>query len=164
MTPPGALVLMELSSNEPVAAAERFVAGRPLADRQVPRRDTRREGGFMSCFRIPGFLMAACVLLALVGASDAWARPQYYKAFVGRYAKVKAARTVRCYVCHVKGKSKETRNVYGTALRKALASKNVKDATKIAEAMKKAEAQKSAIEGKTFGDLLKAGKLPASTQ
>ena len=37
-----------------------------------------------------------------------------------------------------------------------------KDEAKIKEAFTKTEKEKSAIEGKTFGDLLKDGKLPAS--
>ena len=36
----------------------------------------------------------------------------------------------------------------------------VRDTAK--EVLKKAEAEKSAVDGKTFGDLLKDGKLPAS--
>ena len=56
---------------------------------------------------------------------------------------------------------KEKKN-YGMAFGKGLSEKNLKDEEKIKEVLKKAEAEKSAVDGKTFGDLLKDGKLPAS--
>ena len=110
-----------------------------------------------------GLLVLGGFLLAGLAANTAQARPQYYKAFTAKYANVTAAKTARCYVCHVKGKSKRQRNNYGSCLAKLLGAKNVKDSAKIDAAFKKAEAADSAIEGKSFGDLLKAGKLPAST-
>jgi len=58
--------------------------------------------------------------------------------------------------------NKKKRNNYGMALRKALGKKNVKKSDVIKKALKSIESGKSAVAGKTFGDLLKAGKLPAS--
>ena len=57
---------------------------------------------------------------------------------------------------------KKEKNNYGAAFGKALGAKNEKDGEKIKAALIKAEGEKSAVDGKTFGDLLKDGKLPAS--
>ena len=81
----------------------------------------------------------------------------------------------KCYVCHVKGQKKKVRNVYGEALSKLLDKDNFKAARRKAEpdkamaevqaALEKVEAMKvdpKAADSPTFGDLLKAGKLPAA--
>ncbi len=109
-------------------------------------------------------LGGGALLIGSVLYSGADARPQYKSAFEKKYPKVKAANKITCDVCHVKGeKNKKKRNNYGTALAKAI-KKNQKDKAKIAEALHKTEKEKSAIKDKTFGDLLKDGKLPASTK
>ena len=53
---------------------------------------------------------------------------------------------------------------FWTALEKALGAKNVKDKAKVGAMMTKIEKEKSAVKDMTFGDLIKAGKLPASTK
>ncbi|MFM7846545.1 MAG: hypothetical protein ACKOBW_14265 [Planctomycetota bacterium] len=98
---------------------------------------------------------------ALLAPGEAWARPQYSKNFIAHYTEVKAAAEAKCGICHP-GMDKKEKNNYGMAFGKGLSEKNLKDDEKIKEALKKAEAEKSAVEGKTFGDLLKDGKLPAS--
>lgn len=105
-----------------------------------------------------GFVVAFVAVAML--RNEAQARPQYCKLFIGHYTEVKAAAEAKCGICHV-GEKKSDRNNYGIALSKAVA-KNEKDEAKIKEALTKVEAEKSAVEGKTFGDLLKAGQLPAS--
>lgn len=105
-------------------------------------------------------LTLACAFV-FSGMQSAEARPNYLKEFTAKYPDVKEAGTQKCNVCHM-GKSKKDRNPYGMAVGKALGAKKVKDADKIKEAYGKAEKEKSAVEGKTFGDLLKDGKLPAS--
>ncbi|MGB4739433.1 MAG: hypothetical protein WBH50_14645 [Fuerstiella sp.] len=60
-------------------------------------------------------------------------------------------------------KDKKKRNDYGVALTKTLGEKNVKDADKIKEALTKAEAEKNA-DGKTYGELIKAGELPGKAE
>ena len=54
------------------------------------------------------------------------------------------------------------RNDYGKAFGTALGpdAKSVKDADKVKAALEKAAKEKSSTEGKTFGDLIKEGKLP----
>ncbi len=97
----------------------------------------------------------------LTTAQVAHARPDYNKAFWALYEKElgKEAETVKCGACHF-GQEKKNRNDYGKAMGEGLEKKNEKDAEKIKAALKKAEGAKSATEGKTFGDLIKEGKLP----
>lgn len=104
-----------------------------------------------------GAVLAALVFV--VTAQDAQARPKYMGGFKEAYpALVSQADTVKCNVCHF-GDKKTNRNDYGMAVGKALGEKNVMDAEKIKEGLKKAEAEKNA-DGKTFGELIKDGKLP----
>lgn len=106
-------------------------------------------------------------LMLVASQNSAEARPQYLKhktepekSFLGMYPDVKEAETLKCGVCHPE-KSKKVRNNYGKAIQKALGDKkNEMDADKIAAALKEAEKAPSGTEGKTFGDLLKAGQLP----
>lgn len=103
-------------------------------------------------------VLAGLVMGVNVGRVDA--RPKYKTTFEGAYAKVKEANKIDCLVCH-EGSDKKNRNNYGQALAKNVA-KNEMDEAKIKEAFTKTEAEKSAVKDKTFGDLLKDGKLPAS--
>ena len=104
--------------------------------------------------------------LLLVGLNQAQARPKYRSVFKITYPNVvRSNKKITCAVCHVvmgKKVNKKKRNNYGMALRKALGKKNVKKSDVIKKALKSIESGKSAVAGKTFGDLLKAGKLPAS--
>jgi hypothetical protein len=121
-------------------------------------------------------LLLACLVLVL-SAAPAWAIPPFNDAFKKAYVKPGSpleakVMEVKCNVCHM-GKEKKDKNEYGKAVSKFLkkadftgdAKKydNVKgdDAQKaLAEGLKSAEAEKSSS-GKTFGELLKAGELPA---
>jgi len=110
--------------------------------------------------------------LALIGStmvpSTADARPQYRKNFTAKYPDLaEKVKKVRCGVCHPPGaeEKKKARNNYGQALRKALdGKKNVADMETIMKALTKIESEKSAAEGKTFGDLIKAGMLPGKNE
>jgi len=91
------------------------------------------------------------------------ARPKYYSTFKKAYPDVEGLSEKKCNVCHV-GKSKKKNNNYGIALKASLGkgAKNVKDVEKIKEALKATEAKESKTAGKSFGDLLKAKKLPGT--
>ena len=131
-------------------------------------------------------LVAAYVAANLL-VSPASALPQFKKAFEDKYVAnstsddFKAAeKAAGCNVCHVKGaKDKKSRNAYGMALSKivgghakadldaakaggddAQKAKMTEILKKLDEAFTKVEGQKSAS-GETYGDLIKAGKLPA---
>ena len=115
----------------------------------------------MNCSKkLAGLAMAGALVLGGF-VEQAQARPDYCKTFLGTYADNKAAAEAKCGICHPVMDKKE-RNAYAMAVGKALGAKNVKDADKIKEALKKAEGEKSAVEGKTFGDLIKEGKLPGA--
>ena len=102
------------------------------------------------------------VVSAFVAGPEAHARPDYLKAFNAAYPALKAeAEAAKCGICHPEEK-KAVRNDYGKAMGTALGEKNVKFADnekKITDALKKAEGEKNA-DGKTFGELIKEGKLP----
>jgi len=108
-----------------------------------------------------GLMVVGAVLFSSVEKVEA--RAQYKKAFETKYEDVKKKNKITCNACH--GKKKSIRNNYGKALEKSfekIPEKGEKDKKKIEAALTKAEKEKSAIDGKTFGDLLKDGKLPAS--
>ena len=108
-------------------------------------------------------LLVTSVLAGLlaVNVGRVQARPNYKKIFDATYEKVAKENKTNCLVCHAEGDDKKKRNNYGEALAKNIA-KMEKDEAKIKEAFTKTEPEKSAVADKTFGDLLKDGKLPAS--
>ena len=115
-----------------------------------------RIGQFARGMSLTGIVLLLC-------AQSALARPQYNKEFWAKYEKEigKQAESVKCGACH--GKDKKVRNDYGKALGTALDSKDQKDVDRIKSALDKAAKEKSGTEGKTFGDLIKEGKLPGKS-
>jgi hypothetical protein len=102
------------------------------------------------------------VILGLGGSAEA--RPAYLKVFGSTYEKLKKdTEDKKCNVCHY-GDSKKNKNDYAKAVGGQLGGTNLKEADKdkIVEALKKAEKEKSSVEGKTFGDLIADGKLPGT--
>lgn len=110
-----------------------------------------------------GLALAATLLVS--GRNHAQARPQYLiKAFRPSYPQLEAeTKKVKCNICHF-GKKKTNRNNYGSTLHEALGegAKNIKDADKVKAALKVIEEKESAVDGKTFGQLIEEGKLPAT--
>ncbi|QDU40729.1 hypothetical protein Mal4_50890 [Maioricimonas rarisocia] len=104
--------------------------------------------------------VAAIAAMFLTGAPEkAEAQKYYMDAFIAKYdAVAEAAKEKKCGVCH--GKSKKMRSDYAKALAEALGAKKVKDKDKINAALEAVE-KKDAGDGKTYGELLEAGKLPA---
>jgi hypothetical protein len=114
--------------------------------------------------RVLGFAGVACaafaVSLFVSTPETAQARPQYAKEFAAKYTDLaEAAKKAKCAMCHPE-KSKKVKNAYGKALGTAIGAKNCKDSAKIQAGLAGAESKPSEVEGKTFGDLIKAGKLP----
>ena len=108
------------------------------------------------------FLGLAMVLMLTPAQVEA--TPNIKKAFDTGYVKTStdaafkaAAAKAKCNVCHY-GKSKKMRNDFGKAISK-FTNKKEKDATKLADALKKAVLEKNA-DKVTFESLIKAGKLP----
>lgn len=112
-----------------------------------------------------------CLLALFMIASVAEARPQYakkmypvYPDFAKKHGDA-AKKSISCSVCHVKEGAKSNykkRNNYGFEVGKGLGKKNQTDADKIKDAISNAEKGKSATDGKTFGDLIKAGERPGT--
>jgi|SRR5262245_42713415 hypothetical protein len=108
--------------------------------------------------------LASCVVIAAIAGlvtlcQPAQARMEYFNAFKGKYSNLqKADLDKKCGICH--GTDKKMRSDYAKAVEKALGAKMVKDMEKINKALDEA-AKGDAGDGKTYGDLLKDGKLPA---
>ena len=128
-----------------------------------------------------GALLITCfvvaVALSMVRVDTAQARSTYAKAFKAKYIgeeetdaqKTLAAEVTRvktCNVCHdprpgESGKpDKKNRNPYGQTLAKLLSEKDQKDQDKATKMLAKIEAEKVKDAKKTFGELLKSGKVP----
>ena len=116
-------------------------------------------------------------LVSLVHVRTADAYLTFSKAFLKKYAgdeKTDAQKSIaqefkrvkKCGVCHDPrpgddGKaSKKNRNPYGQALNKFLNEKDKKDLEKAVKMLTEIENQKADGAEKTFGDLIKGGKLP----
>jgi hypothetical protein len=129
--------------------------------------------------------MKKVVLIVYCGAlvvgitlNHAGAMPQFKKEFQDKYVKkdssdaaekslADAFETASCLVCHTKkadGKAdNKSHNVYGKSLKKLISKKDAKDKEKIREALDKVAGEKvdpSKPDSPTFGELIKAGKLP----
>lgn len=118
-------------------------------------------------------LLALLTVLAAVLNLDSrsFGRPPYKKQWDATYKNpqlVAAAKEAKCSVCHY-GTDKKNRNDYGKALSKHLNEKLYNQLKgdpkaldrKIQEAFKAVAKEKSAS-GKTFGELLEAGRLPGT--
>jgi cytochrome c553 len=124
-------------------------------------------------------LSAAAVIGGLI-ISSAQAVPEFKKEFDAKYvnkdstdATVKtfseAAGKANCLICHGKNaagkQDTKIRNAYGQSLNKLLKKTDKKDVMKIQKALDTVAAEKSDpndAASKTFGDLIKDGKLPVS--
>lgn len=117
------------------------------------------------------FAIALLAVVVVCWSGKADARPQYKKVFEGHYKDSKIADAVKkegCNVCHV-GKDRKNRNDFGKALEKNL-SKDKFDELKSDEGKLKEHVEKALAEaekeknkdGETFGDRIKAGKLPGT--
>jgi len=121
------------------------------------------------------FGLALVAMMSVVLVQKAEARPTYNTVFKNTYkepAQKALIKKAKCNICHYstqKSKSKKNRNDFGKAMAKALgkdeAGKPIiklkkKDTKKIEAALAKAVKEKSSVEGKTFGDLIKEGIAP----
>ncbi|MBA3313259.1 MAG: hypothetical protein H0T47_08220 [Planctomycetaceae bacterium] len=107
------------------------------------------------------FAVSTLCCFVMASADAAHARPLYMRGFADEYPKIEPlARIAKCAVCHC-AESKTKANGYGEAVAKALGAKNVKDREAISKALIEAETAPSSVPGKTCGDLIRDGKLPA---
>ena len=110
--------------------------------------------------------LAAGLLLAPAPnrGDEAQARPQHLKFFGLKYEAdlgKDAIKKSKCDICHEKTqpKDKKIRNPYGAELAK-LVKENERDQDVFTKALDKVAEMQSCVEGKTYGDLIKDGKLP----
>lgn len=118
-------------------------------------------------------LVLVCLFMVGLVVQTAQARPDYKKAAEAKWGKSKIAeilKTEKCNLCHY-GKTKKNRNDLGKALIKSglseekyaeMKSDKEKLAEFVTEVLTKAEGEKSSKDGKTFGELIKAGKDPST--
>ncbi len=119
-----------------------------------------------------GPVLALCALASLMCISaprQAEARPPYLKAFTEKYGSNPTIKTqaeeLKCGVCHGEGgKNKKAVSDYGKALGGALGAKNIKEAEKISKSLATIEAKKDSGSDKSYGELLKEGKLPKAAE
>lgn len=119
-------------------------------------------------------LMLGAVVVSLTVGS-ALALPPFMKEWNAKYIEgngnkgfTEAAGTAKCTVCHEAGNDKKLKNEYGKAVGKFLTKagnnevKGDPDKAKkyVVEGLEKAAAEKSSG-GKTYGEIIKEGKLPA---
>jgi len=99
---------------------------------------------------------------SFLGNQSAEGRPQYRKFFLITYADefANVPEAQQCSVCHTDKKTEL--NNYGDALVKMMLNRKVTDLEKFQPTLREAEQLPSAIEGLTFGDLIKSHRLPAS--
>ncbi len=118
-------------------------------------------------------LALVCLFMVGLVARMSEARPDYKKAAEAKWGESKIAeviKTEKCNLCHF-GKTKKNRNDLGKALMKCglseekyaeMKSDKEKLAKFVTEVLAKAEGEKSSKDGKTFGDLIKAGEDPST--
>ncbi len=118
-------------------------------------------------------LVLFCLFMVGVVVQSAEARPDYKKASDAKWGESKIGeilKTEKCNLCHF-GKTKKNRNDLGKALIKCglnpekyaeLKSDKAKLVEFATEVLTKAEGEKSSKDGKTFGDLIKAGEDPST--
>ena len=118
-----------------------------------------------------GILALAGVVALVLNVQSVSALPAFNKQFLETYKEASilpAAKEAKCNVCHY-GKSKKLRNDYGQTLKKFVTKEDYKKLKDDKEALKKkiedafkACLKEKSTSGKTFGELIKAGKLPGT--
>lgn len=89
------------------------------------------------------------------------ARPNFKKIWAETYPDSKMLIAKKCGVCHP-GKTKKEKNDYAQAVGKGLGKRKQTDKEIIVKALKAAESMPSPVEGKTYGDFIKADMMPPS--
>lgn len=106
-----------------------------------------------------GFAVAGLSLIYT--SNEVEARPNFKKIWAETYPDSKMLVAKKCGVCHP-GKTKKEKNAYAQAVGKGLGKRKQTDKEIIVKALKAAEKMPSPVEGKTFGDFIKADEQPPS--
>ena len=107
------------------------------------------------------FGLAIAGLSLISSVKEVEARPNFKKIWADTYPDSKMLVAKKCGVCHP-GKTKKEKNDYAKAVGKGLGKRKQTDKKIIIKALKDAEKMPSPVEGKTFGDFIKADELPPS--
>src|SRR5262249_3408398 len=114
------------------------------------------------------------ILLSGLVVTSMWlptveAVPAFKKEFENKYVKpsgtkaekalAERASGAKCNICHVAGRAKTERNVYGQALSKYVKKADAKNVEKIKQALSEVESLPGP-NGQTFGEMMKDGLLP----
>lgn len=113
------------------------------------------------------FLTCTAGILLAAAQTEAIARPPLLQLFVRQYQHLQPqVQFAKCRVCHeaTSVNGKKPLNIYGTALKQVIPPWKEQGEPNPQNVFEAIEDQPSAIKGKTFGDLIKEGKLPASTE
>lgn len=103
-------------------------------------------------------ILTTIVICSWLAPSPIEARPQYKSAFERLYGRGRVK--VSCDFCHAKGvKSKTPVNHYAKDLAEALGEKNVKDRSRIQDALRDIES-KSCTGGRSYIERMRAGLYP----
>lgn len=125
--------------------------------------------------RIGGATLLMVVLLGSLEVASAWAVPPFLKGYMALYLKpdsseakdkayVALIEKTKCGVCHLSGKNRKERNVYGKAVGALLNEDDKENANKIRQALLSVADKPSnpaKADSPTFGQLIREGKLPA---
>ncbi|MCB1147527.1 MAG: hypothetical protein KDK38_12060 [Leptospiraceae bacterium] len=106
-----------------------------------------------------GLAIAGFSLISTVNKVEA--RPNFKDIWAQTYPDSKMLIAKKCGVCHP-GQTKKEKNDYAQAVGKGLGKRKQTDKKIIIKALKDAESMPSPVEGKTFGDFIKADQIPPS--
>lgn len=109
------------------------------------------------------FGLAVAGLSLFCSESKVEARPNFKNIWADTYPDSKMLIAKKCGVCHP-GKTKKEKNDYAEAVFKGLGKRKQTDKEVIVKALKAAEAMPSPVEGKTYGDFIKADEIPPSSK
>ncbi|WP_145230881.1 hypothetical protein [Gimesia algae] len=107
------------------------------------------------------FGLAVAGLSMICAENKVEARPNFKNIWAETYPDSKMLVAKKCGVCHP-GKTKKEKNDYAAAVFKGLGKRKQTDKDVIVKALKAAEKMPSSVEGKTYGDFIKADEIPPS--
>lgn len=105
-----------------------------------------------------GLVVAGLSMFGTVNKVEA--RPNFKNIWAETYPNSPMLIAKKCGICHP-GKSKKEKSDYGEAVFEALGKKRkATDKEVIVKALKAVEAKPTSVEGKTYGDFIKADEMP----
>lgn len=124
-----------------------------------PARDRMRD---VMRFRTLGTVVKLGSCVWLLSSQTGLSAPLVGKVFTEVYKDAYRGNpaATKCLVCHQKDRGNSALNRYGSVLSEFLTAGSAVEKSVIAQSLRAAEDRASAIEGRSYGDLIKAGRLP----